>query len=183
MKLIFLIFIITIPYSHSLAQQHSTLWQIRKIKTNYIQRGVNDKFELPYQLKGKYIQIEDSLLKVAEVRKNILGSALSDEFSDTIILEKKIFFKRVKNNAYSLQYPGDEFTECVQNNKDTCTAGETFLNLLKVKNDGVNAYLSSSGKDSKTKCILFILENNNEAILFSENDFLILFLTKKKTKI
>lgn len=61
-------------------------------------------------------------------------------------------------------------------------ASEAFLNLLKVKGNGVNAYLSPSGKHSKTKCILFILKENKEAVLFSENDFLLLFLTKKGAK-
>lgn len=180
MKTIVPIFIIAILCSQCTAQKHSTVWEVTSVKTNYVQKGISDEYELPLGLKGKHIQIQDSLLTIAEIKKKYVGSALSDEFSDTIILEKKIFFKRQKDDEYTLQYPSDEFVECVQNDSDTCFASEAFLNLLEVKGNGVNAYLSSSGKHSKTKCILFILKENEEAVLFSENDFLLLFLTKKQ---
>jgi len=179
MKTIVPIFIIAVLCSQCSAQKRSTMWKVENLKTNYVQKGVSDKYELPLHLKGKHIQIQDSLLTLSEIRKKYVGSTLSDEFSDTIILEKRVFFKRQKDDEYTLQYTSDEFVECVQNNNDTCFASEAFLNLLKVKGNGVNAYLSSSGVHSKTKCILFILKENKDAVLFSENDFLLLFLTKK----
>jgi hypothetical protein len=182
MKTIVSIFIIAVFCKQCSAQKHSTVWKVENVKTNYVQKGIldTDYYKPPKYLIGKRLQIQDSLLTLTEVRKNYVGSALGDEFSDTIILEKRIFFKTQKDDEYSLQYPGDEFAECIKNNNDTCFASETFLNLLGVKGNGVNAYLSSSGKHSKTKCILFILKENKEAVLFSENDFLLLFLTKKQ---
>lgn len=179
MRTLVLAFIITVLCSQCSAQKHSTVWKVEKVKTSYVQKGVNDGYELSLNLKGKLIQIEDSLLILTEIRKNYVGSALNDEFSDTIILEKSIFFKEQKDDEYTLQYPSDEFVECVQNSNDTCFAGEAFLNLLEVKSNGVNAYISSYGKHSKTRCILFILKENKKAVLYSENDFLLLFLTKK----
>jgi hypothetical protein len=180
MKTIIPIFMIAVLCSQCSAQKQSTIWKVENVKTSYVQKGISDEYELPLHLKGKRIQIQDSLLTLTEVRKNYVGSALNDEFSDTIILEKRIFFKRQKDDEYTLQYPSDEFVECIRNNNDTCFASEAFLNLLEVKDNGVKAYLSSSGKHSKTKCILFILKENKEAVLFSENDFLLLFLTKKQ---
>jgi hypothetical protein len=180
MKTIVPIFIITVLLSQCSAHKRSNVWKVESLEINYLQKGVSDEYELPLHLKGRFIKIQDSLLIITEIRKNYVGSTLNDEFRDTIILEKRVFFKRQKDNEYTMKYPSDEFVDCVQSNADTCFASESFLNLLKIKGNGVNAYLSSTGKHSKTKCILFILKENKKAVLFSENDFLLLFLTKKQ---
>lgn len=180
MKTTVLIFIIAILCSQCSARKRSSVWKVKNVKTNYVQKGINDEYELSLDLKGKGIGIQDSLLIITEIRKNYVGSALSDEFGDTINFEKKIFFKKRKDDKLSIQYPGNEFMECMLSGNDTCLIGESFLNFLEVKGNGVNAYLSSSGKHSKTKCILFIVKENKEMVLFSENDFLLLFLTKNR---
>lgn len=180
MKQIVLIFLIVVLYGQCSAQRYSATWVVKDVLTNYVQKGIEDVYELPTNLKGKRIQIQDSLITIPEIRKNYIGTSLSDEFGDTIILEKKIFFKRQKDNEFTLQYPGDEFAGCVRNNNDTCFASDAFFNLLKVKGNDVHGYLSLSGKHSHTKCILFILKENNVAVLYSENDFLLLFLAKNE---
>jgi hypothetical protein len=182
MKIIVPIFIIVVLCSQCSAQKRCIEWKVRNVKTNYVQKGIldTDYYKPPKYLIGKCIQIQDSLLTLTDIRKNYVGSVLNDGFSDTIILEKRIFFKRREDDDFSRMYPGDELVECIQKDSDTCFASEAFLNLLEVKGNGVNAYLSSSGKYSKTKCVLFILKENKEAVLFSENDFLLLFLTNKQ---
>jgi len=94
MKTIVPIFIIAVLCSQCSAQKCSTMWKVENLKTNYVQKGVSDEYELPLHLKGKHIQIQDSLLTLTEIRKNYVGSALSDEFSDTIILEKRVCSKK-----------------------------------------------------------------------------------------
>lgn len=181
MKAIVPFFFVAVLCSQCSAQKHSTVWVVKRTKTNYVPKGIldTDYYKPPKLLKEKRIQIQDNLLILTEIRKNYVGSALSNEFGDTVILKKEVFFKKQKDDEMSTMYPGDEFVECVQNNNDTCFASEAFLNLLEVKGNGVNAYLSSSGKHTKTKCILFILKEDKKAVLYSENDFLLMFLSKK----
>lgn len=174
--------IITVVFNIQCSAQNHTsdVWVIRKIKTNYVQRGVNDKYELPNELKGKRIQIQDSAIILAVIYKYYKGLALNDEFGDSIFFNKKIYFKRCEDDNLNIQYPGNEFLDCITNIIDTCNIGGTFLTLLGVKEDGINALVSISVKHSKSRCILFILKKNKEVVLYSENDSLLLFLSKEK---
>ena len=79
----------------------------------------------------------------------------------------------------SIQYPGNEFLRCTLDNEDTCLISETFLGLLNVKEDGVNAYLSMKGRHSNSRCVLFVLKEGKEVVLYNGNDFLLLFLTRR----
>ena len=176
MKIIFSIFIMVLLNSQCSTQKSSTVWKIVGIKTNYVKKGLVDDYELPYGLRGKEVEIEDSLLIISEIRRSHVDTAFRDEFGDTIKFKKKIFFRKIEDDELSIQYPGDEFTECILSNNDTCSISETFLNLLGVNANGVNAYLSSPGKHSKTKCVLFIVKEKKELVLFSESDFLLFFL-------
>lgn len=179
MKIIILIFIVFVLYDQCLAQK-CTLWKIKHIKTNYIEKGPLDKYNLPLYLKGKHIQIQDSLLILTEIRKKAIKnhSGFLRNLNDTMILKKRIFFKRQKDDEITLKYPGDEIIECTIDN-DTCFASESFLNLLEIKDNDVNAYLTPLNK-YKSRCILFILKENNKMVLYSEDDFLLLFLKKIK---
>lgn len=183
MKTLVPIFIIAVLCSQCSAQKHSTVWKVENVKTNYVQKGTldTDYFTPPKRLIGTKIHLKDNRIILSNAfKKRIDWSNLIEQFGDTIYFEKAVYFKRREDDDLSRIYPGDELIECVQNNNNTCFASEAFLNLLEVKGNGVNAYLSSSGRHSKTKCILFILKENKEAVLFSENDFLLLFLTKKQ---
>jgi hypothetical protein len=180
MKKAIVILLITVFCTQCSAQDPSSIWQVKDMKTTYTPKGVSDRYELPLDLKGKEIKFQYNLLTLTEIRKNYIGSALNDEFGDTIILEKKVLFKRQDDDDISKMYPGDEFIECVQNYNDTCFASESFFNLLGFKDDVINAYISPVGKHSKTKLILFVLRENREMVLYSENDFLLLFLSKNK---
>lgn len=180
MKTIVPIFIVAVLCSQCSAQKLSTEWKVRSVKTNYVQKGILDVdyYKPPKYLIGMNLQIKDRLIILPIISKNYIGSTISDEFRDTIIIEKRMSFKRREDDEVSIQFPGDEFVECITSNEDTCSIGKSFLNLLEIKGNTINAYLSLSGKYSKTKYVLFILEENKEAVLFSENDFLLLFLTK-----
>jgi len=180
MKTMVSIFIVAILCGKCLAQKNFTVWKVENVKKNYVQKGFSDEYELPLYLKGKHIRIQDSLLVIAEIKKNYIGSSLSDEFGDTIILKKNVFFRRQKDDEYTLQYPGDELEECILNKNDTCFVSGAFLTLLEENGNGVNGYISSFGKHSKTKCILFILKKGKEVALYSENDFLLLFFSRNK---
>ncbi|HTN46336.1 MAG TPA: hypothetical protein VL098_08320 [Flavipsychrobacter sp.] len=164
------------------AHKNITVWTVKEVKTNYVQKGSDDKFELPFNLKGKKMQLLDSLIILSEVRRNYLGSTLSDEFTDTIFLKDRIFFKREKDDTNAQVYPGDEFTECIRSNNDTCFISNTFLNLLGFKGNGIEAYLSPFGKHTKTKCIFFVLKEDKEIVLYCENDFLLLFFVKESNE-
>lgn len=179
MKSIILIFIITVLCSQCSAQKPNNRWKVVKVKTNYVQKGILDKYQLPLRLKDKEVQIHDSLLIVTDIRKNYTGSSLNDDFGDTILMKKKVLFKKRVDDQLSSLYPGDEFIECVQSGSDTCLASMAFFKLLESKGNDVFAYVSTPSKHSKTKCILFLVKENSKAVLYSENDFLLLFLTKQ----
>ena len=180
MKSIIPIFIIAVLCSKCSAQKQSAAWVIKDAKTNYVPKSNldTDYYKPPKYLKGRQIQIQDSLLIISEVRNNYVGSALSDEFGDTVTLKKKTFFKMQKDDEMSIMFPGDELAECIQGINDTCSVSATFLKLLEVKGNWVKGYLSSTGKHSKTKCILFMLKED-KAVLYNENDFLLLFLSRR----
>lgn len=183
MRTIVPIFIIAVLCSQCSAQKRSTAWKVENVKTNYVQKGIldTDYFTPPKRLIGTKIHLQgNQIILSSTFKKRMEWSNLTEQFGDTIYFKKPIHFQRRADDDLSRMYPGDELIDCVQNNNDTCFASEAFLNLLEVKGNGVNAYLSSSGKHSKTKCILFILKENKEVVLFSENDFLLLFLTKKQ---
>jgi|GEM_PF-4185579 len=179
-KFISFLFMITLVCIQCSIQKNSTFWVTKNLKTTYVKKGKNDEFELPLQLKGKRIQIQDSLLILTEVRRQSIGSTLYNEFNDTIILKQTVLFKKQKDNEYSLIYPGSEFLDCIHHNKDICFAGENFFKLLEVEGNEVQSYITSIGKHSMTKCILFIKNENQELVLFIENDFLLLFFSKSK---
>jgi hypothetical protein len=181
MKKVIVIFLICLFGIQCSAQNSKNVWHVQNVKTNYVPKGILDTgyYKPPKYLKGKRIITNDSILILTDIRMNYIASALTNEFSDTIILEKKVLFKKLNDDKTNKMYPGDEFIECVQHNNDTCFASESFFNLLGFKEDVINAYISPVGKHSKTKLILFLLKENKK-VLYSENDFLLLFLSKNR---
>lgn len=180
MKKIFLIFFALLLCQCSV-QIYSTEWEVIRVKSNYVQKGIldTDYYLPPKYLVGKKLYLIDSLVVLSDINKNFPNSALNEDFGDTLIIEKSIIFKKREDDEPSILFPGSEVVECLENDEDTCVIGRTFFSLLEIEDNVVSAYISSSGKNSKTRCILFILKKNRELVLYCENDFLLLFLLRK----
>lgn len=181
-SLIISMLLVSIFNSKSIAQNTFKKWKIDKVLTNYVQKGDidSDYFKPPTNLKRKEIAVLDNKIVIDRIRANYVGSYLQSEFGDTLLLEKKIYFKSRKDDLHSKKYPGDEISECSANNIDTCYLSNSFFDLLDTKEDVITAYLSMKGLHSEGRCYLFIIERGKRMVLYSENDMLLLFLKKKK---
>jgi len=179
-KIIFVLFMMLVC-SQCSTQKSSHIWTVKDVKTNYIQKGTEDIFEIPRHLMNQNLPIlGDSLIILTPAfKEKMKGSNLTEQFGDTIFLEKKVYFQRREDDELSIKYPGDELSDCVFQTGDTCKVSNNFLNILGTNDNDIRAFLSMNDKESKTRCFLFVLNDGKEMALYSDNDFLIFFLKKK----
>jgi hypothetical protein len=180
MKSIASIFITVILFIQCSAQNHTNKWKVVKVKSSYVQKGIldDDYYRPPKSLIKKKVQIKDSLLILTGIRREYQRLESSNAFGDTLIIEKRVSLISSRDDESSVLYPGDEFIECIKTKADTCLIGKTFLNLLEFNCEVINAYPLSSRKQRKVEGILFVLKEDNEIVLFIENEFLLLFLNR-----
>lgn len=181
MKSIIQFLLIAVFGNPCFAQKTSDIWKISRAKTNYIPKGFldTDYYKPPKYLKGKRIRLQDSLIIKLYRNQRHDDLVLANDFGDTIRLEKRIYIQRREDDEMSIRYPGDELTDCIIEVSDTCMASNHFMNLLNSKANNLTAYLSEVNRHSKWRCILFVLKEDKEMVLYIPNNFLLLFLRKK----
>lgn len=182
MRVILFVILVLLLFTECSVKKNNEIgnWKVSRIKTNYIQKGQSDSFDLPVNLKGSQITWENNQFNLSEIKGKYNDLLFNDEFEDIIMFDKKVKFTKIKLDALSLKFPGDEISECVHTGIDSCLISENFLRLLESKNESIFGYISETGKHSKSKLILFVVKENKKLVLYDENDFLMLFLKPVK---
>lgn len=161
---------------NSLYQRESLVrWYVSEASTSHVKKRPKDNYDIPY-LEGSAVYIDKDTLYISMVN----GFSLSCD--DTLLIGDLMTMKKMEKDYLSIQYPGIEIN-CIHVSRgdhiDDCIIGEPFMNLLNVTGDYVKGYPLYKKDGGGTSCFLFVVDEAEELVLYSDSEYLLLRLRQQ----